>query len=108
MRYEKQENDLMAIQQFLATVRSDGALILPREARENLHLKPGEVVLVSLDRSEASRDSQGTPDSFDLTAFFAETDAVERQPSLPTDPQKVHIAAETAEKHRQMGLKIPC
>ena len=98
----------MAIQQFMATVRSDGSLILPREIKDTLRLKPGEVVLLSLDRSEASWDSQETPDPFDLAAFFAQTDAVERQPSTPPDPQKAQVAEETAAKHRKAGLKIPC
>lgn len=98
----------MAIQQFMATVRSDGSLVLSREIKETLRLKPGEVVLLSLDRNEAARDSQETPEPFDFAAFFAATDAVERQPSTPNMPQEDQIAEETSAKHRKAGLKTPC
>ncbi len=98
----------MAVQQFLATVRSDGALTLSSDTQENLHLKPGETVRILLERTETASEISETPESFDLSAFFAETDAVDRQPFIPSDPQDAQVSAAIAEKHRQMGLKIPC
>ena len=97
----------MAIQQVLATVRSDGTLKLPPEAQDSLHLKAGEQVVIHLDRG-VSETQQEIHKALDLQTFFAEADAIERQSASDAHSHKTQIVDETAEKHRRMGMKISC
>ena len=101
----------MAIVHFTARAKDRRTLELPEEAQalglqngDNVHIfvrQHGSVLTAVLQDDEQQEGFQA------LTAqLFTETDPVERQPGIYTNPQKARVATMITEKHPKIGMDM--